>query len=97
MKIQEQTGFHFKALRTWGKIISVFGWILVLAGSVTAIIAGLLILEDGPGGEVFVLLGGLVAVLIGFSYIVFGQLISCFVEIEKNTRTTYQMLERNKE
>lgn len=80
--------YEFKTLLAYGKFMSGLGWILVTLG-IVAFIGGLLSGVD----EGFLIAGvGVIIFIIGILVVVFGQLISCFVTIEKNTRITYEIL-----
>ena len=84
------SSFDFKTLLGFGKFISGCGWIVLIFG-VLAILVGIGSGED----EGFLLAGGaLLAVLMGLGMVAFGQLISCFVAIEKNTRGAYKILKQ---
>ena len=87
--------YKFKTLRSYGKLISGFGWLLVTIG-VLALLFFLLKISDVRASDLTILYfiggGGFVLLLNGFFSVVFGQLVSCFVEIEKNTRMTYEKL-----
>lgn len=95
-KTQSQTtvendvdSYHFKALLGYGKFISGLGWVTVILG-VIGIFAGL---GSGKAGIV-VASAAFFGVLAGIGLVASGQLISCFVAIEKNTRTTYELLKQ---
>ena len=80
--------YQFKTLLGYGKFISGFGWLVVIL-SVLAIIIGL----ASGGEEAFTVAGGAIFVIIlGIGMVISGQVISCFVSIEKNTRATYELL-----
>jgi len=82
--------YKFKTLLGYGKFISGFGWLMILLG-----IGGVLMPLLGlvfTGGTTILLLGCFALIAFGLPFIISGQLISCFVEIEKNTRLTYQFL-----
>jgi len=87
-----QQSYQFKTLLSYGKFISGFGWFIGILGAI-AIIGGLMSGEEAGFG---IALGALLLVVIGIMMVVSGQLISCFVSIEKNTRTTYELLQREK-
>ena len=86
------TGNHFKTLLGYRKLISVLGWIwiiLCIGGVVIGLLAGLSGVHEGwliMGGSFF-------SVLFGIGMVASGQLISCFVAIEKNTRATNELLQ----
>ena len=85
--------YKFKTLRGYGKFLSGLGSILVIIGILGILYA--LSLFSGYRSELQALyfLGGSFALFLnGIFLIVFGQTISCFVEIEKNTRMTYEIL-----
>ena len=82
--------YEFKTLLGYGKLVSGLGWVVVLLG-LFGIIAGL---GSGHNGGFLLAGGAFIACLIGLGMVAAGQLISCFVSIEKNTRTTYEILNR---
>ncbi len=83
--------YHFKTLLGLGKFISGLGWI-VAAVAIIAIIAGLASGEE----EGYVIAGGSVlGIISGIIMVVLGQLVSCFVAIEKNTRTTCELIKQH--
>lgn len=77
-------GFEFKTLHTIGKIISTVGWV-ILAIALIAFLRGILADLDGDERAYFIM-GGLFGAIYSILTVAFGQLISCFVSIEKNTR-----------
>lgn len=80
--------FQFKTLLGYGKFISGFGWFLEIT-SIFLILLSVII----RGNTMLPLLSsGIIAIITGISFIVSGQLISCFISIEKNTRAIYELL-----
>lgn len=65
------------------------GWIIFIAG-IFAIIIGIASLKESSG--TITLLGGIAGLINGVLIIVLGQIISCFVSIEKNTYETADLL-----
>ncbi len=84
----ESASYQFKTLLGYGKFISGFGWFVVLIG-IIAIIVGLASGEEAGFG---IAGGALILIILGISMVISGQVISCFVSIEKNTRATYKLL-----
>ena len=82
------TSYQFKTLLGYGKFISGFGWVVVLIG-IISIIGGL---ASGSEASFGIAGGALVLIILGISMVISGQVISCFVSIEKNTRATYELL-----
>jgi len=80
--------YQFKTLLGYGKFISGFGWFVVIIGIIT-IIGGLVSGNEAGFG---IAGGALVLIILGISMVISGQVISCFVSIEKNTRATYELL-----
>ncbi len=80
--------YHFKTLLGYGKLISATGWFIVFLG-IICIVGGI-----GSGEEIGFAIagGGLILIIMGIIMVVTGQVISCFVSIEKNTRLTYELL-----
>ncbi len=90
--IDIQQSYQFRTLLSYGKFISGFGRIIGILG-VIAIIWGIISGEEAGFG---IAVGALFLVVIGVVMVVNGQLMSCFVSIEKNTRTTCELLKRIK-
>lgn len=82
------SSYQFKTLLGYGKFISGFGWFVVLIG-IISIIGGL---ASGNEAGFGIAGGALVLIILGISMVISGQVISCFVSIEKNTRATYELL-----
>ncbi len=80
---------HFKTLLAYGNFTSGFGWVIIFLG-IIGIIGGLASGKDIGFG---IAVGGIFIILSGLSMIILGQLISCFVSIERNTRVTYELLQ----
>jgi hypothetical protein len=85
------TGYQFRVLLGYGKAISSLGWIVVLMGIIGFII-GLANLGHGPG--ILLLAGGIIISIFGLIIVASGQIISCFVSIERNTRATQETIEK---
>jgi hypothetical protein len=84
------SGYEFKTLLGYGKFISGVGWIVIILG-VIGILAGI---STGDDKGWFITGGALLTGLTGLGLVVFGQLISCFVSIERNTRVTKEILQQ---
>ena len=76
----------FVTLQGYGKFISGFGWLVIAIGIV------ILAVGTSAFGLAIGVISGAIAILAGISYVAFGQIISCFVSIEKNTRNTAELL-----
>lgn len=81
---------HFKTLSGYGMFLSGFGWFVIVLGIVMVIA---LSNKLGLGGSIILCA---VSVLSGIGFVVSGQVVSCFVAIEKNTRTTNELLKNLK-
>ena len=84
--------YRFKTLLVYGNLILGLGWFIFVLG-IFGIIAGIAagLAEGHP--EYLALSGlGFIFGINGLLLVVSGQLISCFVAIEKNTRTIYDVL-----
>lgn len=86
-RLKEQ--YDFKTLLAFGKFISGLGWVIVLLG-LFGTLSGLVI--SGPA-RIIALIGGIYVITSGILIVAFGQAISCFVAIERNTRLTYKLLQ----
>lgn len=82
--------YQFNTLLGYGKFISGLGW-LVIAIGIIAIIGGF---ASGSEVGVGISVGSLIFIILGIGMVASGQLISCFVSIEKNTRATYELLKQ---
>ncbi len=81
--------YHFRALLTYGSVISFVGWLEVIIGLI--LIINYIVSKDST--LQFVLLPiGVYLTLFGFLAIAIGQVFACFVTIEKNTRETNNIL-----
>jgi predicted phage tail protein len=79
----------FKTLKLYGTVFSGLGWIIAISAAVAVFIA---LVE----GVIVVAASALPFVPLGISMVLGGQLISCFVSIEENTRRTFELLQQNK-
>jgi len=79
---------EFMTLASYGRFMAGFGWFIVMLGGFAALI-GLGVRGIGIIG----LFGGVFVAIMGVGFVVNGQLVSCFVSIEKNTRKTTIALE----
>lgn len=78
---------EFKTLIGYGKFISGLGWFIIF---LTVI---LVIIELVSGMEILFIVSSIFSgSILGILVVVYGQIISCFVSIEKNTRMTYELL-----
>jgi hypothetical protein len=88
--IQASPGFR-KLLR-YGRFLTGCGWVLIVFAAII-LVGGLLRTKNG----VFTGVTGAIAFAInGMLFVVAGQVISCFVLIEKNTRETNELLRQLK-
>lgn len=87
---EAEVKYHFKTLLGYGKLISGLGWAVVILGIIT-IIAGLSKAEDAWD---IVAIRNIIIIILGFGMAISGQVISCFVSIERNTRATYEILKK---
>lgn len=79
---------RFKTVLRYGKFFSGLGWVLVILG-IVAIIGGLA--SDSEAGMA-IAAGAFILIISGIGMLVSGQLISCIVAIENNTRAIYALL-----
>lgn len=79
---------EFMTLSGYGKFISGFGWLVVVLGAF-AVVLGLGTRNFGIVGIV----SGALAIIMGIGLVANGQLISCFVSIERNTKAAAALLE----
>lgn len=98
---------RFNTLLSIGKLISGIGWVFVGLGALAAIIGIIVAISEAgnrySGGEQAALSlaaglgGGLWAAVMGILIVAQGQVLSCFVAIERNTRSTYEMMRAENE
>ena len=88
----DTVNFHYRTLLAYGKFISGFGWLVVLLGVIGLIVG----IASGRNEGLILSGGGFIAMLMGIGLIISGQLTSCFVSIERNTRQTYELLRQEK-
>jgi uncharacterized Zn finger protein (UPF0148 family) len=86
---------NFKTLLRLGKFISGTGWVVALLGVLTCLGGGALFSEGGLDAMagVMALTVGMVISALGLLMAASGQQISCFVAIEHNTRSTYELIQ----
>lgn len=78
----------FKTLSGHGTFLLFFGWLVILIGTILAIA---LSQKIGITGTIIICA---MSVLSGISFVVSGQMVACFISIEKNGRITNEMLKR---
>ncbi len=84
-------GYNHRVLLTLGKLMSGVGWAISIAAFFTLLVStGQLM--DGSESAVIQLVGSIPSLLLGLLTVAFGQQISCFVAIERNTRAIQQHL-----
>lgn len=96
--------FEAKTLKSISEIISVVGWLIVGLGGlavVGSIVIGVLISIFNPDNDktmalVSAFMSGLGFAFLGLLVVSSGQLITCFVQIERNTNVIVQRLEESK-
>jgi len=89
-------GYDYLTLLSLGKVVSAIGWVVVALG-VVGIAISVFQFVGGEKTAVLSLLGGIPTALLGVLAVAFGQQISCFVAIERNTRGTQELLRRMNE
>ena len=68
------------------------GWFLVGVGVIAFFVAAAWLRDDVQ--QLTAAISGIGLLLYGILFVIIGQVVSCFVEIEKNTRLTYTSLRR---
>jgi len=85
-----QASLGFKTLLGYGQFIAGCGWILIFLAAIVLLV--------GLAGSIIGLVTGIASsialVIVGISFVVSGQVISCFVSIERNTRETNELLKQ---
>jgi len=88
---EPQEVYKFKVLLAYGNIFSGIGWLVVIIGICIILFSFI------EGKDLLPMIGvGLIVIIFGFFLVASGQVVSCFVEIERNTRMTYMNLVKNK-
>jgi hypothetical protein len=94
---------RFKTLLSISKFISGVGWVIVGFGALAGVIGVIAAMSLPPPLEeaVFSLAaglgGGLWLAVMGLLTVAAGQVYTCFVAIERNTRSTYEMIRSENE
>lgn len=83
--------FHFKTLLFYSNFVSFIGWLLVICG-VTIILFSFSLGFDTEISNSLNVFWGIILVVIGILVVANGQLLSCIVTIEKNSRETNNIL-----
>lgn len=78
----------FGTLTTFGKVLEAVGYIVV---ALAAIVCFYMISKDNT---LLAIVYGVIGAINGFIIIAFGELISLFVSLEKNTKKTWMLLEK---
>ncbi len=90
--------YDFRSLLGLGRFMSGVGWVAVGIGAIVFSIGLVVVCSSGRGaafGGVAVVGGALLGIL-GFLVVACGQVMSCFVTIERNTRGTYELLRESR-
>ena len=85
---------NFKALSGYGSLISGTGWVIVIF-SILAFIIGLISIVNGTElelGGYTLMFSGVIFGISGLLLVVAGQIVSCFISIERNTRSVFKLL-----
>ncbi len=91
-------GYRSRTLLVYGKVVSAIGWVVTAIGifitsaGISELSAG--IIREYTLLQLILTAASFLGMLIGIGMILFGQSISCFVSIEKNTRYTYELLKQ---
>jgi hypothetical protein len=82
----------FRTLLGYGQLMAGCGWFLVILAALVVVIA----LAGGGIGLFAGIASSVALVIAGISFVVSGQIISCFVSIERNTRESSALLKQLK-
>lgn len=86
--VEINTDYKFRTLLGYAKFVAAFGWGIAIIGVVLILIGFNNIESTG----FFAIFGGIITLAMGIGLVANGQLISCFVSIERNTRKTNELL-----
>lgn len=93
VKTPPKADHRFETLLFTGKVTSGIGWVITGIGLI-AIILGFSGMLAGESFSSITLIPGIGCIISGIMMIAAGQLISCFVAIEENTRKTVNLLKK---
>lgn len=82
---------RFKTLWATSRVISTLGWITISGGTAFSVIAAAAVLNSRKGTLLVAAVAaapGFLAAVSGWLIVAAGQLISCFISIEQNTRAS---------
>jgi NAD-dependent SIR2 family protein deacetylase len=79
---------EFKTLLSYGSAISFIGWVIVIFAAI-----GLIISLSNRNIKVVGLMAAIPTAAFGIVIVSYGQLISCFVSIERNTKATLKAIQ----
>lgn len=85
--------YEFKTLLGYGRFTSGLGWFIVLIAVITVLFGIMGIISKQTTGYAAAL-GGVIIAIGGISLVVSGQVVLCFVSIERNTRATWELLKQ---
>lgn len=94
---------RFKTLLSISNFISGLGWVIVGLGALVGVIGVIAAMSLPPPMEeaVFALTvglgGGIWVAVSGILIVAFGQVVSCFVAIERNTRSTLRLIQERED
>ncbi|MBI3697301.1 MAG: hypothetical protein HY238_21000 [Acidobacteria bacterium] len=90
----EDIPYRFRTLLGHGKLISGFGWAAVAFGALLGLPGLFTFLGDRSDRAVggLLMIGGTILGVYGLGMVIAGQMISCFVSIERNTRVTFEVI-----
>lgn len=89
-------GRRFLVLRAFSLLLRIVGWLLVIAGLV-GFVAGVVILARAAADATTahdMLAGGFGTIVAGLIFVLYGEVIEVFFDIEANTRRTADLIER---
>ena len=81
-------GYDFRTLLSFGTVLTFIGWGAIILGAIVFIYG---IVTQGLSS----ILGGVFFGIYGVLIVVAGQIIACFVTIERTTKGTYELLKKS--
>ncbi len=89
-------GRRFPVLRAFSLILRIVGWLLVIAGLITFVVGVVTLVRAAADAETAheLLAGGFGTIIAGLIFVLYGEVIEVFFDIEANTRRTAELIER---
>jgi hypothetical protein len=89
-------GRRYLVLRAFSLLLRIVGWLLVIAGLVVFVIGVVTLARAAADATTAhdMLAGGFGTIIAGLIFVLYGEIIEVFFDIEANTRRSTELLER---